>query len=131
MTRKSLDQLGTLQEAIMETVWRLEEATVQQVLDGLGRKKKPAYTTILSAMQKLERLGWLKHRVEGRTYVYQPTRTRKEAGQKALRRFIDRVYASDPLVLFQHLLEDEDLRPEDLAELKRMIDRRRKEMRDG
>ena len=131
MPRRSLDQLGKLQKAIMDTVWRLEEATVQQVLEGLGRKKKPAYTTILSAMQKLERLGWLRHRQEGRTYVYRATRTRQQEGQQALRKFVDQVFQSDPLLLFQHLLEDQALRPEDLAELKRMIDRRRKELPDA
>lgn len=130
MPRKSLDELGSLQEAIMEAVWRLEEATVQQVRDQLGRRKKPAYTTILSAMQKLEKSGWLKHREEGRTYVYQATRTRRQEGRQALRKFTDRVFASDPLLLFQHLLEDQDLSPEDLAALKQMIDERRKELGD-
>ena len=131
MPRKSLDQLGTLQKAVMETIWRLEEATVQQVLDGLGRSKKPAYTTVLSVMQKLEKSGWLEHREEGRTYVYRPTHSRDEEGRQALRKFTDRVFGSDPLLLFQHLLEDQDLSPEDLARLKRMIDRRRKEKGHG
>ncbi len=131
MVRKSLDELGTLQKAVMETVWSLGEASVQQVLDELGRKSKPAYTTILSAMQKLERLGWLRHRVQGRTYIYQPAFSREEEGRKALRKFIDRVFGNDPLVLVQHLLDDEDLGPEDLAAFRKMIDQRRKELRDG
>jgi predicted transcriptional regulator len=131
MARKSLDELGTLQKAVMETVWELGEASVQQVLDKLGRKNKPAYTTILSAMQKLERLGWLRHRVEGRTYVYQPAFSREEEGKKALRKFMDCVFGSDPLLLVQHLLDDEDLGPEDLTALRKMIDQRRKEQRDG
>jgi predicted transcriptional regulator len=126
-----LDELGSLQKAIMETVWRLGEATVQQVRDGLGRPKRPAYTTILSAMQKLEKLGWLGHREEGRTYVYRATRSREEEGQNALRKFVDRVFGSDPLVMFQHLLEDRDLSAADLAALDEMIQKRRKESRDG
>ena len=131
MARKSLDELGTLQKAVMETVWELGEASVQQVLEKLGRKNKPAYTTILSAMQKLERLGWLRHRVEGRTYIYRAAFSREEEGKKALRKFTDCVFGSDPLALVQHLLDDEDLGPEDLTVLRKMIDRRRKELRDG
>jgi len=131
MSRKSMDHLGSLQKAVMDTVWEQGEATVQQVLDRLGRHKPLAYTTILSAMQKLEKAGWLKHREEGRTYVYQPTRSREEEGKNSLRKFVDRVFGGDALLLFQHLLEDQDLSTEDLAALKKMIDQRRKEMTHG
>lgn len=131
MARKSLDELGTLQKAVMETVWALGEASVQQVLEKLGRTNKPAYTTILSAMQKLERLGWLCHRVDGRTYIYRPAFSREEEGRKALRKFMDRVFGNDPLLLVQHLLDDEDVGQEDLAALRKMIDLRRKELGDG
>jgi BlaI family penicillinase repressor len=127
MARKSLDDLGTLQKAIMETVWELGEATVQQVLTRLGRDKTLAYTTVLSAMQKLEKRGWLRHREEGRAYIYLPTRSRQEESKSSLRKFIAAVFGGDPLVLFQHLLDDEELSPQDLAALKKMIDKRRKE----
>ncbi len=128
MARKSIDHLGSLQKAVMETVWEQDEATVQHVLERLSRTKPLAYTTVLSAMQKLEKAGWLKHREEGRTYVYQPTRSREEEGKNSLRKFVDRVFDGDALLLFQHLLEDHDLSAADLAALKKMIDQRRKEM---
>ena len=131
MPGKSLDELGSLQKTVMETVWRLGEATVQQVLDAVEREKKPAYTTILSVMQKLEKLGWLGHRETGRTYIYRASRSREEEGQKALRKFTDRVFGSDPLLLFQHLLKDDTLSPEDLTALRQMIDQQRKEREDG
>ena len=109
MARKSIDDLGALQKAVMERVWELGEATVGQVRDRLERDPEPAYTTILSVMQKLEKAGWLTHRAEGRGYVYFPTRSRDEAGTSTLRTFIDRVFRGDPLLLFQHLLDDEEL----------------------
>lgn len=126
MGRGSIDALGELQKQVMETVWSLGEATVSQVRDALDRDPPPAYTTVLSVMQKLEKAGWLKHRSEGRAYVYLPTRSRDEAGANTLRTFIDRVFRGDPLLMFQHLLDDEDLSPEELAELRKMIDRKRK-----
>jgi len=82
-------------------------------------------------MQKLERLGWLQHRAEGRTYVYRPAFSREEEGRKALRKFVDRVFGNDPLLLVQHLLDDDEMGPEDLTALRQMIDQRRKELNDG
>ncbi len=128
MARRSLDQLGRLQTAVMEIAWELQEATVQQVLDRLAGRKKLAYTTVLSAMQKLERLGWLKHRADGRTYIYVPTRSRTDEGRRSLRNLLGSVFDDDPLRMAQHLLEDERLGPEELSELRRMVDRRRREL---
>jgi BlaI family transcriptional regulator, penicillinase repressor len=131
MARKSLDDLGALQKAIMETVWEFGEATVQQVLGRIGRDRGLAYTTVLSAMQKLEKRGWLRHREEGRAYIYLPTRSREEESKSSLRKFIATVFGGDPLVLFQHLLDDEELSSTDLAALKKMIEKRRKERDDA
>ncbi|HEX7378975.1 MAG TPA: BlaI/MecI/CopY family transcriptional regulator [Pirellulales bacterium] len=127
---KPLDSLGDLQAAVMETVWRLGEATVQQVRDELAKTKALAYTTVLSAMQKLEKAGWLAHRSDSRTYIYFASRSRRQAEESALKQFTRRVFRGDPLKLFQHLLDDERLADEDLAELRKQIDRRRKERRD-
>jgi predicted transcriptional regulator len=131
MAPKSIDTLGKLQKAVMDTVWQLGEATVQQVLDRLSGDRPLAYTTILSAMQKLEKAGWLEHREEGRTYVYRPTRSRAEEGKNSLRKFMDQVFGGDPLLLFQHLLDNEDIDAADLAALKKMIEQRRKELEHG
>ena len=131
MARGSIDKLGALQKAVMEAVWELGEATVQQVRDRLGREPLPAYTTVLSVMQKLEKAGWLSHRAEGRSYLYRPVRSREEAGASSLRTFVERVFRGDAMLLFQHLLEDEALSDEDLKTLKTMIDRRRRDKDKG
>jgi predicted transcriptional regulator len=126
MARKSIDELGALQKAVMEVVWELGEASVGQVRERLDRDPEPAYTTILSVMQKLEKAGWLTHRSQGRSYIYIPTRSRDQAGTSTLRTFIDRVFRGDPLLLFQHLLEDEDLSAQDLRSLRKMIEEKRR-----
>ena len=131
MAEKSFDDLGELQRAVMEAVWESGEASVHQVRNLLRRRRKLAYTTVLSVMQKLERSGWLRHRAEGRSYVYLPTRTRKEASFRSVRALADRVFKGSRLLLFQHLLEDDTLSDEELAELTKMLHRRRKEKRDG
>ena len=126
MNRKTIHDLGELQKAIMETVWELGEATARQVLECVSKKKPLAYTSVLSIMQRLENMGWLKHREEGRTYVYQPSATRKDESIRSLRKFIDRVFQGKSALLFQHLLEDEDLSDIELESLKKLIDQKRK-----
>lgn len=126
MARRSLDELGELQAAVLEAIWDREAATVQQVRDALAGRDL-AYTTVLSVMQKLEKAGWLGHRADGRSYVYYAKRSRAEAGKSALKQFTERIFGGDPVLLFQHLLDDKRLTPDELAELRKLIDKRRKE----
>jgi BlaI family transcriptional regulator, penicillinase repressor len=129
MSRISIDDLGELQRAVMETVWQCGEASVHQVRDNLAARKKLAYTTILTTLQKLEKLGWLEHRAEGKSYVYFPTRSREQAGAGSVKRFLKRVFDGDAVAMFQHLIREGDLSEGDLSEVRKMIEDKRKEMR--
>ena len=127
MEKKSLDHFGQLQRAVIEVVWELGEATVRQVWTRLCRKKELAYTTVLTAMQRLERAGWLKHRVDGRKHVYLPTRTRAQAGAGSVRKFVQRMFNGNALVLFRQLVEEGELNDDELQELQQLINEKRKE----
>lgn len=126
MPPRSIENLGSLQRAVLELVWDAGEATVADVRSRLRSRRKPAYTTVLSVMQKLEKLGLLRHRADGRAYVYRAVRSRRAAGIDSLRRFMKSVFAGDPLLMFEHLLEAGDLSDAELAELRRLIDARRR-----
>ena len=127
MKRKPLDDLGELQRTVLETVWNLGEASVHQVRERLNGRRKLAYTTVLTVMQKLEKAGWLEHRSEGKSYVYTPALSREEAGAGSVRGFLKRAFEGDAMTLFQHLIRESDLSDEELNELRAMIEEKRKE----
>ena len=129
MSKQPLDQLGKLQRKVVETIWDFGEATVRQVWERICPKKDLSYTTILTAMQRLERSGWLRHRVEGKSNVYIPTRTRKQAGISSIHKLAQRVYDGNALLMFRHLVEEGDLSDEQLQELQKVISKKRKERR--
>lgn len=113
----------------MNAVWQAGEARVQDVLAAL-KPRRLAYTTVLSAMQKLEKAGWLAHREEKRAYIYRAARPRVDEQRRSLRQFVGRVFQGQPLAAFQSLLDDARLTPQEFQELRRAIDRRRKELHD-
>ncbi|MFH1718184.1 MAG: BlaI/MecI/CopY family transcriptional regulator [Planctomycetota bacterium] len=126
MSKKSLDNFGELQRAVIEVVWELGEATVRQVWKRLCRKKELAYTTVLTAMQRLEKAGWLKHRAEGKKHVYLPTRTRAQAGAGSVRKFVQRMFNGSALLLFRQLVEEGELSDQELRELQLLINGKRR-----
>jgi len=129
MARQSLGDLGELQRSVIEIIWELGQANVHEVRERLAGRKKLAYTTVLTTLQKLEKAGWLRHRSEGRSYVYLPTNTREQAGARSLKRFIKHVFDGDAVLMFQHLIGQDNLGDEELQQLRHMIDQKRKETR--
>jgi BlaI family penicillinase repressor len=129
MRKKSLDHFGELQRAVIEVVWELGEASVRQVWKQLCSNKELAYTTVLTAMQRLERAGWLKHRVEGKKHIYLPTRTRAQAGAGSVRKFVQRMFDGNALMLFRQLVEEGALSDDELEELQRLINKKREDRR--
>jgi predicted transcriptional regulator len=126
---KSLHGLGQLQAEVLEFVWRRGEATVAEVFEHLSRHRTMVYTTVLVAMQKLEKKGWLAHRTEGRAYVYRPARSRASAQAGVLSEMLDAVFGGDPKLLVTQLLDARSWTPEELAGLRQLIEARRKENR--
>lgn len=127
MSKQPLDRLGQLQRAVIETIWELGEATVRQVWRRLSKDRELAYTTVLTAMQRLEQAGWLRHRLEGKKNVYTPTRTRQQAGIKSVRTFIKQMYEGSSYLMFQHLIDEGELSDDELKKLRTLIDSKRKE----
>jgi predicted transcriptional regulator len=127
MQRRSRYGLGSLQTEVLEVIWELGEARVAQVVEQIGRCRHVSYTTVLVAVQKLEKKGWLLHRSEGRAYVYRPTRSRDAVGTTLLRDLLHTVFQGDPRLLLSSLLDGESLSDAELCELRALINRRRKE----
>ncbi len=129
MRKKSLDHFGELQRAVIEVVWEFGEASVRQVWKRLCRERELAYTTVLTAMQRLERAGWLSHRVEGKKHIYLPTRTRAQAGAGSVRKFVQRMFDGNALMLFRQLVEEGALSDDELEELQQLINEKREDRR--
>lgn len=130
MAKKTFHGLGTLQSEVMEIVWQRGEATVAAVVEAISKRRVVAYTTVLVAMQKLAQKGWLKHRAAGRAYVYTPARTREQASGGVLKDLLQSAFGGDPRLLVSQLLDSKPMSREQLDDLRRLIDERRKAQRD-
>ncbi len=124
--KRSLHGLGELQAEVMEIVWNPGDATVSQVHERIALRRKALYTTVMVAMQKLDKKGWLKHRRAGRANVYRPARSRQATQGSLLKDVLGQVFEGNPHVLLSSLLEQHPMSDEELADLKKLIDVRRR-----
>ncbi len=107
---------------IMKVVWQFGEATVRDVYEDLLKRRKIAYTTVMTMMKVLEGKGHLRKRQDERAYVYRPTRPESAVVRSMVREFVDRLFdgAAKPLVV--HLVKDRRLTKEELETLAGQIE---------
>ena len=106
---------------IMKVVWARRAATVRDVYEDLRARRRVAYTTVMTMMNILERKGHLKKRAEGRSFVYQPARPKRQVVGAMVREFLDRVFGGSAEPLLVQLVQDRRLTERDLADLARRI----------
>jgi len=110
----------------MSVVWELGSATVGEVLERLGENL--AYTTVLTVLRTLETKGAVRHEKDGKAYRYYALVESGHVGDRAIDRLLDKVYQGSREMLIARLVEDEGLSPRELKRIRRLLDRRLKEM---
>jgi len=125
---KPKTQVLTEQELeIMKVVWSKGTATVRDVYEELLNHRRIAYTTVMTMMGILEQKGHLKKSADERAYVYSPTQPQREVLRTMVHDFVTRVFNGSAKPLLVHLLEDKNISPEEVDEITKLLqDRRRK-----
>jgi predicted transcriptional regulator len=128
MREKSAEiRLGRLELQIMNAVWQRGKATVHDVKDAISKGRKPAYSTILTMMRKLEAKGYLEHEVDERTYVYRATISRQAVRRSMLGDLLERAFEGSPSLLMSSLVEQDRISEAELREIRKLIGKRRKQ----
>jgi BlaI family penicillinase repressor len=115
--RTSAVSLTDREAEIMEQLWKLGTATSEQIRAELAGA--PHDSTIRTMLRILEEKGFVSHRREGRSFVFQPLIPRETAQAKTLGHVIRRFFSGSPHDLVLRLLEDEQLSAADLESLMR------------
>jgi BlaI family transcriptional regulator, penicillinase repressor len=88
VTDESFQDLGELEQAVMQLIWTGRPMTAEAVREQLPRRLKES--TVRTVLRRLEEKGYVIHTVDRRTYVFQATEPRGRVAAKAVRRIIDR-----------------------------------------
>ena len=122
-------RLGELQLRIMKVLWKsgpLSVAEIQAELDG----RPLAYTTVATMLRKMENRGLVRHREEGRRFVYEAVVSAAEVGRGSTADLVDRLFEGSLADAVSHLLETREVGPEELARLERLIEQHKGRQRE-
>ena len=120
--KQSISPLGDTEIEVLNHVWDLGEATVNEVRNRILEKRQVAYTTIMTIMKNLAEKGFLTYRKDGVTYVYRALEKPQEVRSNLVNNLISKAFKGSPSELVKTLVQNENLTDDEIAEIKNMID---------
>ena len=123
MAKKHVRKLSPANLEIMKIIWEKGEMTVSGVVEAINAKRRDKLrrSTIQVQMRRLEEYGWLKHRKIGRTFYYSTVHEKQKTRKDILTDIKNRVFGGSRAELVKCLLEDSNVTPEDIKELRDLL----------
>jgi BlaI family penicillinase repressor len=119
--RDAAGDLTPAQLELMQLVWERGELSASDAHAALAQRRPVAPTTVMTLLQRLEKRGWLAHRVEGRAHVYRAARDRSRSVGAILRRLRDVAFGGSTAGLMSSLLDAGDVTADEIRRLKKRL----------
>jgi predicted transcriptional regulator len=110
---------------ILKILWSRREATVREVYEEMSKSLPIVQNTVQAFLRTMEEKGLVRHRVEGRSFIYQPVPHHQDTKQKLVSRVLHRVFDGAIDQLVQSVLELRQPTAEELAKLEELIEEAR------
>ena len=127
MARPASSHPTELELEILKVIWRRGAATVRQVRDALAPERPLAHTSVITIMNIMTEKGYLERDAESHAHVYRARVAEKAVRKRMLGDLVRRAFDGSAVAVVLNLLETSDLKAEELAELRRRLDRKRKD----
>jgi BlaI family penicillinase repressor len=116
-------QLGRVQLLIMQVLWAKRRATAREITDAISASEAIAHSTVQTLLRHLEDKGSVSHEADGRTFVFFPTVEEHQFKESATRDLVERVFGGSVASLVAHLLKNEKVSRDEIAEIRKLIAR--------
>jgi predicted transcriptional regulator len=120
-------RISAAESLIMETLWRQSPLSAEEIAAAVAPDQNWSDKTVKTLLNRLLTKSAIAAERDGRRYLYSPMIPRSAYVQDESRSLIDRLFDGKLAPLVSHFAETNQLSPEDIAELKRLIG----ELEDG
>lgn len=105
----------------MHIVWRQGPVTVRDVYEDLLRRRKVAYTTVMTMMGILEQKGYVTRKAGEKAHVYSQALSERKVVGSTVKDLLNRLFDGSARSLLVHLIENRQLKPRELEEITGII----------
>ncbi len=122
MPRPKSDNPTPAELEILQVLWSQGPGTVRQVLDTLNRRRKRAYTSIMTLLNVMVDKGLLRREPQGRAFVYVPRVPQRSMLRRMVGDLLDRAFDGSAHQLVAHALDSTHPSQEELEQIQRIVD---------
>ena len=115
------ERISEAEHAVMEAVWERHPVTAAEVCETVCAERGWSMPTVKTLLSRLVSKGALSTEPDGRRFLYTPLLERTDYVGTESRRLVDRLFGGRAAPLFAHLVQDEALSADDIAEIERLL----------
>ena len=119
-------KMGQVQLKIMQLLWKMKRATARELTEELNQSEPIAHSTVQTLMRQLEAKRSVGHEQDGRTFYFFPLVQEEKVKKSAARELLQNVFAGSVGGLVAYLLEHEKVSADELAEIRKLINEKRR-----
>jgi predicted transcriptional regulator len=120
-SRKRPTRLTDLESVVMDFVWSRGRSSAEHIRTGLSARWPMKDSTARTVLRRLEDKGFLRHTVEGRTYIYEGAEASRAVAARAVRQILERFCQGSLESLLVGMVENEVVERGELERLARKI----------
>lgn len=120
-----MEKLTNKQEEIMQILWQLEKAFVNDILEKMP-EPKPHYNTLSTIVRLLEEKGYVDHKSYGKSHQYFPRITIESYRSVFVKDSMKKYFNNSIANLVNFFVKDEKLSNEEIEELLQIIEKNKK-----
>lgn len=122
--QKNKALLTEVELELMTILWKLERATIRDVLNTLTESRQLAYTSTATMMRILEKKKFTKSEIIGKTSFFYPVVSKTEYQQKLIKDISSKLFDNAPLLVVARLIESENISENTLREMRDLLDKK-------
>ena len=117
--------LSKREQQIMDVLFQANVASAKKIHQNIP--DAPSYSAVRALLAKMEEKGLVKHKHEGKKYIYQAVQSKDDAGESAMQRLVKTFFAGSASRAITALLgsEGDKLTERELDELQKLIDQKK------
>ena len=123
---KNTPRITEAEWEIMKVCWSGSPRSAQEIIDALATPSSRHPKTVKTLLNRLVKKGALGFKKDGRAYLYTPLVAEKECVAAESNSFLDRVFGGSLKPMLAHFVENGELSPAEIAELKSLLRERNK-----
>lgn len=120
-TRKNSVPPTRAELRILQALWDLGPATVEEIIHHPSFSSPPNYKTTQTILRIMEEKGLARHTSRGRVFVFEARVSRERVSRLSVRTLLDQNFEGSPAKLLVNLLEAGPVDESELEELEALI----------